>query len=280
MAGDFGFPVKYGYQVVGTVVAAGRHSGYHEGQAVFAKHPHQDLFTMAVDHPELDPVDRVYVTALDAGIDAETAIFANLADVAANALLDCPVRLGSVVVVLGLGVVGMFCAQLARRTAGRLIVVDPLPARRRLALAFGADLAVEPREALDATMQVSGGHGADSVFEVSGSADALQSAIRVAGPDATVAVVAWYGRRPVELVLSPEFHFRRTRIVSTQVGGLNPELLSRWDYRRRMLSTLDLLPTLHAPELISQRVSLEGVADAYRLVDEHPEQVTAVMISY
>ena len=35
-AGSFGFPVKYGYQVVGEVVAAGAEAGYHPGDIVFA----------------------------------------------------------------------------------------------------------------------------------------------------------------------------------------------------------------------------------------------------
>ena len=62
-------------------------------------------------------------------------------------MLDVPVRLGDAVVVYGQGVVGSFCAQLARRTAGVLLVVDPIEARRRIALEWGADVAVAPADA-------------------------------------------------------------------------------------------------------------------------------------
>jgi threonine dehydrogenase-like Zn-dependent dehydrogenase len=47
------------------------------------------------------------------------------------------VRIGDCVAVYGQGIVGSLCAQLARRTASNIIVVDRLEARRRIALDWG-----------------------------------------------------------------------------------------------------------------------------------------------
>ena len=57
----------------------------------------------------------------------------SLADVELRTPDGVPVRLGDVVVVVGLGIIGMFCQVLARRTAGTLVVVDPFEFRRAIA---------------------------------------------------------------------------------------------------------------------------------------------------
>jgi 2-desacetyl-2-hydroxyethyl bacteriochlorophyllide A dehydrogenase len=266
------FPIKYGYQNVGRVVEAGSDTTFKPGDLVFVRFPHQDLYTVKVD-PEL-------VYRIPSYEDPEIAVFGNLLDVALNATLDVPVRLGDVVVVFGLGVVGMFCAQLARRTAGKLIVVDPIPARRSLALRFGADLAVSPLEAVDAVNDMSEGRGADIVFEASGATSALQTAIQSAAFEGTVVVVSWYGVKPVQLVLSPEFHMRRLRMVSSQVNVIGSGLQPRWDVQRRMNVVFDLLPSLHPKELITHRIPFDNAPEAYRLIDEEPESVLAVVLNY
>ena len=70
--------------------------------------------------------DNWLISAVPDGLPAERAVFVNLLEVALNCLLDVPVRFGDCVVVYGQGVVGSLVAQLARRMAGVLIVVDPI----------------------------------------------------------------------------------------------------------------------------------------------------------
>ena len=180
--GRWDLPVKYGYQSVGRVIDAGRGSGYGEGDLVFCRYPHQDVYTIDATDPEL-----VYrIPEFDP---PEIGVLGNNADVALTALLDVPVRLGDVVVVAGLGIVGMFCALLARRTAGTLVVVDPFEYRRDIALRLGADVAVHPDDAIAAVMEASDGRGADVSIEASGAAAGLQLAIDVCGLEADVCVV-------------------------------------------------------------------------------------------
>ena len=270
--GTFAFPVKYAYQLVGHVVATGDGVPLQVGDRVFARHPHQDLFTMRYN-PDL-------VFALPPDLDVETATFANLADVALNALLDCPVRIGDVVVSFGYGIVGGFCAQFAGLTAGHLIVVDPLPQRRELALANGAHQAVSPEDAVDAVMDATGGRGADVAIEASSSTSALQTAIEVTGQEGTVVAVSYYGSRPVTLTLAPEFHFRRTRILSSQVSSLGSGLQPRWDFARRFEIVLSRLDELNVSSMVSHRVALADAPAAYRMIDENPGSTFGVIIQY
>jgi threonine dehydrogenase-like Zn-dependent dehydrogenase len=43
---------------------------------------------------------------------------------------------------------------------------------------------------------------------------------------------------------------------------------------------LDLLPRLELTSLISHRMPLERAAEAFALVDQHPDQVTQIVLTY
>jgi NADPH:quinone reductase-like Zn-dependent oxidoreductase len=265
------FPIKYAYANVGRVLEAGQTSGLVPGDLVFARVPHQTHFTVDADlctnlPRDLDPLD------------AATTI--GLLDVAVNALMDHPVLIGDVVAVYGLGLVGMFTLQLARRNALRLIAVDPLAPRRELALRYGADVAVSPDDALAAVRDLSGGRGTDVSIEASGVPAALQTAIEGTGPEGTVLVPAYYGRKPVHLTLSPEFHMRRLKMVSSSVNAPDGRLSQRWTNQRRLDLDVELLGPLHAGELISHRIPFADAARAFELIDQHPDQVLSVVLSY
>ncbi len=271
-AGSFAFPVKYAYQVVGVVEAVGPDVPYRPGDLVFARHPHQDLFTMR-NNPEL-------LFRLPPAIDPEVAIFANLADVALNALLDVPIRLGDVVVVFGQGIVGTFCGLFARKSAGKLIVVDPLADRRQRALRLGADAAVTPEELPEVVAAFTDGRGVDVAIEASSAPPALQQAIRATGQEGTIAVVSYYGTRPVALTLAPEFHFKRHRIVSSQVSSLGSGLQPRWDFVRRMNVVLDLLGKLPVKEMVTHHFDLANAPAAYEFVDMRANETLGVVFDY
>jgi 2-desacetyl-2-hydroxyethyl bacteriochlorophyllide A dehydrogenase len=270
--GSFRLPVKYAYQTIGEVVAAGTNAGYQVGERVFCRHPHQDLFT-------LDSQGRLVARVPD-DLPLERAVFLNLVEVALNAQLDVPTRLGDRVVVFGQGIVGSLCAQLARRTAGQLAVVDPLASRRRQALDWGADHAFDPAEAEAGIADMTQGSGVDIAIEATGAPAALQSAIRCAGQEATIVVISFFGRRIVPLLLSPEFHYRRQRIVSSQVSNVGSGLQPRWAFARRTSVAFSLLrqPWLKTPA--THTLPFEAAAEGYRLLDARPEEVQAVLLTY
>ena len=271
-AGSFGFPVKYAYQVVGEVVQAGASTRFRPGDRVFARHPHQDLFTMRDV--------SMLLFGLPDDLPAERAVFANLLDVALNCSLDVPVRHGDVVVVYGQGIVGSLTAQLARRTAGTLVVVDPVAARREFATSWGADRAVPPDGAEAAVAELTDGRGADICIEATGVPAALQSAIRAGGQEAVIAVISFFGGKTVPLVLSPEFHYRRQRIISSQVSTIGSGLQPRWSMERRMEHAFRLLedPTLRTN--VTHTFPFDEAPQAYRLLDEDAASAMGVLLTY
>jgi 2-desacetyl-2-hydroxyethyl bacteriochlorophyllide A dehydrogenase len=257
--GSFGFPIKYGYQVVGTVVEAGPGTSVEPGQLVFCRHPHQTLFTM--------PEGVGLVTPIPPQVDQNAAAFANLLDTSLNCLFDVPVRFGDVVVVFGLGIVGLFCAQLAARITDTVVAVDPLAERRTRALDLGLPHAVSPEAALELVRELSGGRLADISIEASGTGAGLQSAILATGQEGTIGVVAFYGTKSLEITPGDAFHVRRQRIVSSWVVQVGSGLQPRWDRARRFATAMRLAPSMNVGAMVTHRVTLEGVAEAYARID-------------
>ena len=273
LAGSYAFPIKYGYAIVGRVVAVGPGvTAWAVGELVFALHPHQAVFN-APTH---------LLARLPPDLDPELGVFCANVETALNIAHDTPIRLGETAVVFGQGVVGALAAQTLRLAgAGRVFTVDPLPARRELALRLGADAAFAPGDDLPARVRAANnGRLADVALEVSGSPLALQTAIECVMDEGTVVVASWYGTKPVTLELGGRFHRGRLTLRSSQVGRLNPALGPRWDYARRLETAAAMLPRLRLHELITHRFPLANAPLAYDLVDKRPGECGQVVLVY
>jgi 2-desacetyl-2-hydroxyethyl bacteriochlorophyllide A dehydrogenase len=273
LRGSFAFPIKYGYASVGRVVERGSNvRDLVEGQAVFVHHPHQASYVvpaaMPVELPDL--------------LDPTLGVFLANVETATNVVLDAAPRLGERVVIFGQGVVGLLVTQLVRRTGvSQIIVVDPLARRRELACSMGADVAVEASDASAGLIRdLTDGVGADLAIEASGNPAALDQAIDSLAFGGTVVVCSWYGTKPVPLRLGGAFHRRRLRIVSSQVSSIDAALQPRWTPRRRVALARDLLPGLELASLVSHRFAVEDAAQAYALVNDHPDQTIQVVLTY
>jgi threonine dehydrogenase-like Zn-dependent dehydrogenase len=108
----------------------------------------------------------------------------------------------------------------------------------------------------------------------------LQAAIDCVAPEGTVVVCSWYGEKPVPLDLGGRFHRGRVRLVSSQVGRIDPALAPRWDRERRFEFATTLLGELLLAELITHRIPLARAADAYALLDDRAAETVQVVLSY
>jgi len=228
-AGDFPWPVKYGYVSVG-VVEAGPETLL--GREVFCLHPHQDRYVVPV----------AAVTPLPAGLPAARAVLAANMETAINGCWDAEPRLGDRIAVIGAGVVGALVAWLCAAIPGtRVRLVDVSPGRAELARALGVEFRLAGQAPADN----------DLVIHASGNPEGLRQALALAGDEARVVDMSWYGDREVSLPLGEAFHSRRLRLVGSQVGRLPVERTPRWDHRRRLALALDLLRDPRLDALIS-----------------------------
>jgi len=273
LRGSFAFPIKYGYASVGRVVETGAEvRDLAIGDTVFVHHPHQSTYVVPAEMPIRLPDD----------LDPEVGVFLANVETATNIVLDAAPRLGERVAVFGQGVVGLLITQLLRRTGVSLImVVDPIAQRRELASQLGADVALAPEDVAAGNIHgLSEEHGVDLAIEASGNAAALDQALGAVTFGGTVVVCSWYGTKPVPLMLGGAFHRRRLRMVSSQVSTIDGALQPRWTHARRLALARDLLPRLDLSVLISHRFPVQHAAEAFALVDQHPEQTVQVVLTY
>ena len=207
MGGAFPFPVKYGYATVGQVEAGPAEL---KGRVVFSLHPHQSLFTV--------PVDAVF--AIPAEVPPRRAVLAPNMETALNGVWDGAPGPADRIAVVGGGLVGLLVAYLCARLPGaEVTVVDIAPGRAGLAHALGAGFASPDSAPEDC----------DLVFHASGTAAGLATALRLAGEEASIVELSWYGSGEVAAPLGEAFHSRRLRLVSSQVGKVAPSHRVRWN---------------------------------------------------
>jgi threonine dehydrogenase-like Zn-dependent dehydrogenase len=217
--GEFPAPVKYGYSSVGIVEDGPTE---HLGRRVFCLHPHQDRFVVPAD---------VVIDVPDDVPDRRATLAANM-ETAVNGLWDAAPGPGDRIAVIGAGVVGCLVAALAARLPGAEVeLCDVDPSRESVAAALGCHFAL-PHETR---------READLVVHASGTPEGLAAALAVAGFEATVLEMSWYGSRIVPLMLGGAFHSRRLTLRSSQVGALPAARRSRWSNRRRLELALSLL---------------------------------------
>jgi len=218
-AGEFPWPVKYGYASVGRVEEGPTDL---RGRLVFSLYPHQTKYVL----------DRQSVHAVPPGVPPSRAVLAANLETAVNGIWDADLHIGDRLVVIGAGTIGCLAAWLASRVIGCDVqLVDVNAARAAVASRLGVRFATPAGVWRDV----------DGVMHASGSPDGLALALEIAGVEATIVDLSWYGTRSATLALGGPFHSRRLTVKSSQVGAVSPRQRPRWDARRRIALALSLL---------------------------------------
>jgi 2-desacetyl-2-hydroxyethyl bacteriochlorophyllide A dehydrogenase len=256
--GDFPAPVKYGYINVGEV-EQGPESLI--GKPVFCLYPHQTRYVVAADA----------VTPIPPGVPARRAVLAANMETAVNALWDLAPRIGDRVAVVGGGALGCLCARLATQIPGcRVELVDANPRRAEIAAELGVAFAVPDAATLDA----------DAVIHCSGSGPGLASALRLAGFEARVLELSWYGARAVALPLGEAFHAKRLQLISSQVGSVSAAQRARWSHRRRLSLALRLLEDPVFDALITDESPFDALPEVLAELSKGPGETICHRIAY
>lgn len=257
-AGEFPAPVKYGYCNVGVVESGPADL---EGRHVFSLFPHQTRFVI--------PASALHL--LPDGLPPTRAVLAANMETALNGIWDAGIQPGDRVAVVGGGTVGCLMAWLAARIpACNVTLVDLNPRRITVATPLGAHFPGPHAAPLEQ----------DVVIHASGSSAGLATALSLAGFEATVVEMSWFGAHQVSLPLGEAFHSKRLTIKASQVGHIATTQRARWDYRRRMQTALSLL---HMPELdvlITGESPFEELPDVMRDISNGTRDALCHRIAY
>lgn len=215
--------------------------------------------------------------------DPRIGIFSQIGAIALNVILDADIHVGETVAVFGLGVPGQLVAQLARLNGATVIAVDGIAARRELATKLGAHHVLDATEGnvAERIREMTGGRGADVCLEVTGSYRALQEAIRAVAYSSRVCVAGFMQGEGKGLYLGEEFHHNRVALVAAQISGVQPALQHRWNEYRLASTAIQLAVEgrLDVTSLISHTVPLSEAGEAFKMLDERPQDALQVVLS-
>ena len=226
-SGDYGFPIKYGYSLVGDDDS---------GRLVHCLHPHQDIaFVQARDLfqvPATVPPRRA-------------ALLSNMVTVL-NAAWDADIEPGMDVLLCGFGNIGALLANTLRlQHALQPVVVETDAWRRDKARELGfeacapGDLGTSFARVVHSTCTEAG----------------LQYCIDRAAPDGIVVELSWYGTAPVTIELGGAFHRNRVTIRSSQVTTIPPAVRATVTQETRKQAAAELLTDESFDALITNEIS-------------------------
>ncbi len=138
----------------------------------------------------------------------------------------------------------------------KTVVVDPLADRRRFADSLGADASCMPEATAATVDHLSGGLGADAVFDTVGGSGILRAALACARPGGTVVLFAHAAESEAAGFELNPFFKNEQRVIATYSGSLDEQ-----DRVAELLFSGVLDPT----PLVTHRVPLDRADEAVRL---------------
>ena len=247
-------------------------------------------------HAEFACVPRMLVAKIpSADVDFESAAFTTLGAVAIHGVRTADVRLGDVVAVIGLGLLGQLTVQILKAAGCRVLGMDIAPDRAQLAAKMGA-LAVSTSEDefRDLCLQHSSSHGVDRVLITAETASSgpVNLASAVARDRGIVVAVGTVGMElQRKLYYEKELDFRISRSYGPgrydsafeQKGRDYPIGHVRWTETRNMEAFLQLLADgkLNLTPLVTHRFPITDAVAAYDLITgKAAEPYLGVLIEY
>jgi len=273
LRGGFKYPLAYGYACVGKVVDVGKQvNSEWLGRSVFAFQPHTSYF---VSKPES-------LFAIPDSLHPENACFLPNMETAVNLVQDGAPIFGERVLVLGQGVIGLLTTSLlAEFPLEVLVTADYYELRRKASLNLKVSDALDPnsenfRHDLSAYSQ----RKFDLTFELSGSPATLNDALALTAFSGRIVIGSWYGEKQAKIDLGGAFHRSRIKLISSQVSTIAPELSGRWDKARRFEVAWQALEKIEPEKWITHRFSIDHAEEAYRLLDENPQETIQILVTY
>lgn len=284
-------PSALGYSSAGTVVAI--------GEGITDLNPGDRIACAGAGHAvhaEFACVPRLLVARIPSEtVTFDEAAFATLGAVALHGVRNAEAKLGDVVAVIGLGLLGQLTVQILKAAGCCVLGMDISTERSDLALRLGADaVSTSPSAFHDLCLQHSAGHGADSVLIAAQTAsnDPVNLAGTVARHRAVVVAIGTVAMDiPRRSFYEKELDFRVSRSYGPgrydpayEEKGIDyPIGYVRWTETRNMETFLKLLADrkLNLPPLITHRFPITRAHSAYELITgKTHEPFLGVLITY
>lgn len=277
-----------GYENVGEVIEVGSEvRNFKPGDLLWCWAPHitHYVFEEGKEGAGWPPPLGNYSAMLPAGVSPEEGIFTALSEIALTGVHDANIKVGDDVAVFGAGVIGLLITQFALLSGARKVFVsEPIESRRMMAQSYGA-IVLDPTvtDVSIAIRELTQKRGADISIETSGNQRALHEAIRCTGLGGQVVTLGFYQGGAPNVFFGEEWHHNRITMKSSMSAWLCPSrFYPQWDIKRSFETVLELIECkkLNVANMITHRIPFEQAADAYRKIDEHPEEIIKIVLVY
>ncbi len=266
-------PLPLGYSSAGTVVEVGQGvEGLKVGDRVACAGGGYAV------HAEYVTVPQILVALLPEAVDFESGAFTTLGAIALHGFRLADVQIGARVAVVGLGLLGLLAAAIARAAGCNVLGIDLDPDRVSLAKRFGAETALR-ENALEASNAFTRGRGCDAVLICADTPtnDPVELAGELARDRATVVAVGVVGLGlPNKPYFEKEITFLKSRSYGPgrydpqyeEAGTDYPIGYVRWTEGRNLEAFIGLLEDqrIDVKPLITHRIAIENAQEAYETI--------------
>ncbi|MGQ9818156.1 MAG: bi-domain-containing oxidoreductase [bacterium] len=276
-------PLAMGYSSAGIVLACG------EGVQEFKPN---DRVASNGPHAGIVCVPKHLCALVPDNVSFDNAAFTVLGAIALQGIRLSKVELGSVVFVIGLGLIGQLTVALLKANGCRVLGTDLDKSKCELALHMGADDARPEFKAND-ILGLTKGLGADAVIITASTTsnkpvELAGEAVRKKG---TVVAVGAVGlnlpRRPYyfkecEFIVSCSYGPGRYDPFYEERGQDYPAAYVRWTEQRNMQAVLDLMGSgkIDPSALITHRFKIDDALLAYDLIEKNEEPYLGILLEY
>lgn len=206
---------------------------------------------------------------IGAGMSFGEAALAEPLAIAIHSLRLASIRPGETVAVIGAGPIGLLTIAALRAThPGQVWAVEPVAHRRELARGIGADVALEPDEALEEILRATGQRGVDCAIDCAAGENTSNQAIQLARNAGRVAITGIHSSPMVSLEGSS---MRRKELTILNVRRSNHET-------HEALELLKAHPEWFAPMLTHTR-QLDRIEEAFVIASQYRDGVGKMMIT-
>ena len=281
-------PAALGYSCAGVVLDVGvGAAGFSVGDRVACAGQNY------ASHAEVVFVPQNLCVKLPDAVSFDDAAYVTVGAIALQGVRQADPKLGDVVAVIGLGLIGQLTVQLLRANGCRVLAADPDAEKQALARDLGAEQAVAPEALAAAGLAATEGHGVDAVLIAASTKESgpVELAGEIARKKGRVVVVGAVGMtlprdpyylKELELRLSTSYGPGRYDPDYEEKGRDYPYGYVRWTERRNMAAFIQLLAEnrLNVGVLTRYRVPIARAEEAYSRIMDAKESPLGVLLTY
>lgn len=281
-------PAALGYSCAGVVLDVGEGAtGFAVGDRVACAGQNY------ASHAEVVFVPQNLCVKIPEAVAFDDAAYVTVGAIALQGVRQADPKLGDVVAVIGLGLVGQLTVQLLRANGCRVLAADPDAEKQAMARDLGAEQAVSPDGLAAAAIAATEGNGVDAVLIAASTKNSgpVELAGEIARKKGRVVVVGAVGmtlpREPyylkeLELRLSTSYGPGRYDPDYEEKGRDYPYGYVRWTERRNMAAFIQLIAEggMNVGALTRFRIPIARAEEAYSRIMGASDSPLGVLLTY